>query len=534
MWYISKQRLVTQSFPPRRYAAFFWYAASIALLAHAGCGSPDPAAAPQPAPIQLRAAADGSSPPAPAPAQPPLNGASDRAAATPPDSLPPAIEVAKPPRSLGNLAGDGATAGGFDQPLPQAKPMQIDPGKVKAAGIRVLTGKHITLYTDLPSSPAVDELPAIFDAAVPQWATYFEVPAARTAGFKMSGFLMQEKNRFRGAGLLPAALPDFPNGLQSGHEFWLNEQKEDYYRRHLFLHEGCHGFMTLLLGGAGPPWYMEGLAEYTATHQWANGQLQLMVNPPAKEEAPGWGRVRMIQDLYAEGQLLTLDDIMQFDSRAHMRNEPYAWCWAAVTFLQNHPLTAEAFSALRSQVANRTPAFSTRFRQQLAADWPRITEAWQLFIVKMQYGYSVKREAVVYTKGAARLPSAGAAETARLQADRGWQSTGIKLQPATTYTITASGRYQIGTQPQIWWSEPPGVTLEYHDGVPRGMIVAALHNDENPLSGGVTPLLKSIKLGSGRQLTSGPGGVLYVRVNEAGNSLADNAGQFTISVKRVP
>ncbi len=37
------------------------------------------------------------------------------------------------------------------------------------AGFRRLTGQHLTLITDLPSAEAVDELPAVFDQAVPQW-----------------------------------------------------------------------------------------------------------------------------------------------------------------------------------------------------------------------------------------------------------------------------------------------------------------------------------------------------------------------------
>ncbi len=495
----------------------------LAAVALPGCGGSDPVA-PKPAPVQLRAS-DGQAPPA-------VVSAADTAPATPDVTEDPVAVVPKEPRNLGQLTGGDTEPGVFSTPLPAARPMTIVPGKVRAAGIRTIQGKYLTLYTDLPSSPAIDELPAVFDAAVPQWAAYFATPPDKVAAFKMSGFLMKDKNRFQAAGLIPDGLPEFPNGIQSGHEFWLNEQKEDYYRRHLLLHEGCHGFMTLLLGGAGPPWYMEGMAEYTATHSWENGRLQLMVNPQRKELAPGWGRVRMIQDLYARGELLTLDDIMRYDARAHLRNDPYAWCWAAVTFLQNHPLTREAFTGLRNKVRDRGLSFSTGFKQQLAAAWPKITAAWQLFIVNICYGYDVQREAVVYTQGPAKSPGTGAAQTATLRADRGWQSTGIQLLPGTAYKITAAGRYQIGTEPDVWWCQPPGVTLEYHDGNPAGMILVALHNDESPLQGGVTPLLKPLKLGAGRQLTSGPGGVLYVRVNEPGNALGDNAGEFKITVSR--
>ena len=41
-----------------------------------------------------------------------------------------------------------------------------------AAGFRQVAGKHLTLVTDLPPSPAVDELPRLFDAAFPRWCEY--------------------------------------------------------------------------------------------------------------------------------------------------------------------------------------------------------------------------------------------------------------------------------------------------------------------------------------------------------------------------
>ncbi len=44
---------------------------------------------------------------------------------------------------------------------------QIDRSKLARQGFRVLEGRHVTLVTDLESTPAVDELPTVVDAAVP-------------------------------------------------------------------------------------------------------------------------------------------------------------------------------------------------------------------------------------------------------------------------------------------------------------------------------------------------------------------------------
>lgn len=98
---------------------------------------------------------------------------------------------------------------------------EIDDAKVAAHGIRKLTGEHLTLYTDLPASPEIDELPHVFDAAVPQWQGSFGVAATKVAKWRIWGYLVQDKAKFQAAGLYPDDLPDFANGYQRGFEFWL-------------------------------------------------------------------------------------------------------------------------------------------------------------------------------------------------------------------------------------------------------------------------------------------------------------------------
>ena len=88
----------------------------------------------------------------------------------------------------------------------------IDEGRTSAAGIRKLEGKHLTLYTDLPSAPEVDELPTVFDLAVEPWCEYFRVDPKSAENWKMRGFLMDRRGRFEAIGLLPENLPPFLHG----------------------------------------------------------------------------------------------------------------------------------------------------------------------------------------------------------------------------------------------------------------------------------------------------------------------------------
>ena len=76
---------------------------------------------------------------------------------------------------------------------PQRRP--IDEAKASSYGIRKLSGKRLTLYTDV-SGEEIDRLPELFDQAFLQYCEYFHVPPDELAGWSMTGFLMKDKSRF--------------------------------------------------------------------------------------------------------------------------------------------------------------------------------------------------------------------------------------------------------------------------------------------------------------------------------------------------
>ena len=164
----------------------------------------------------------------------------------------------------------------------------------------------------------------------------------------MTGFLMQDKARFRQAGLLPPYVPALLPGYSINHELWLNEQPSDYYRRHLFLHEGTHGFMNTLLGGCGPAWYMEGLAELLGTHRWHEGRLTLGYMPANRDEVPYWGRSKLVKDAAEAGRARPLKEVVELALTSTNQVEGYAWSWAAATLLDHHPRYQKRFRRSRS------------------------------------------------------------------------------------------------------------------------------------------------------------------------------------------
>lgn len=411
----------------------------------------------------------------------------------------------------------------------------FEEGKITTAGIRKIEGKHLTIYTDVPDSPGVAELQTVFEAALPLWERYFGWPAGKLDDWKIVGCLIQDKERFLGSGLLPNNLPDFANGYARGSQFWWNEQPSDYYRRHLMLHEATHMVMDRFLGGMGPIWYMEGIAELISTHRWENNKLELAIMPPNRESVPYWGRVKMIRDGYAEQKAFSLQSIFRINPNEHFRPEMYGWAWGAATFLSEHPQTKEPFQNLLANTADRSIDFSLAFEKEIEPHIAQTNEDWQLFVADCDYGYDVARSVIVRSE-VHPLPIAG--ESITLQTDRGWQSSGIQLKAGQEVEVRAKGRYKLRkeTKPNEgmlnadWPCEPNGITIRYHRGLPLGTLLVAV-GDQPASANSITPLAKPEAVGLAKKLSSTADGTLYFCINEPSSGLHDNEGTVQINVQ---
>ena len=238
-------------------------------------------------------------------------------------------------------------------------PREIDARRLALAGLRALEGRYVRVVTDLPSSPGVEELPAVFDAAVPLWAEYFDVPLRQVQDARWLACVVGDREKFFAAGLMPEERPDFVSGYANGWEFWLAEQPSDYYRRHLLLHEGTHAFMQTQLGGAGAAWYMEGMAELLGTHAWRGGKLQLGVVPATREDAPMWGRVKPLRDAAAAGKAWPIERVLAVNNSRSMPPEEYAWTWLFASLLERNPQFHERFrGTARDACATRASPIS--------------------------------------------------------------------------------------------------------------------------------------------------------------------------------
>lgn len=393
-----------------------------------------------------------------------------------------------------------------------------------ARDVRELVSKHLTLLTDLPAGDDVDALPELFDQAFPQWCEYFGVDPAKHADWHVRACLMRTPERFAAAGLLPASVPEFRSGYALGDAVWCRDQASPYYRRHLLLHEGTHAFMHSLLGGVGASWYAEGIAELMATHSLVDGRLTLNVFPKSRDDFSKWGRIEIVATETAAGRAMSLPRVMAYDPKVDGENEWYGWCWALAAMLDHDPRTRDQFRRVPKLV--ESPHFDAGVAKLFGADWSRLAADWQVFSATIDYDYDFARMRVDFASGKSLAKDGAQVQVA---ADRGWQSSGVKLEAGKSYRVRAQGRYQVAREPRVWWCEPGGVTIRYYRGQPLGILLGVVYVGDaqaNATNDWAAPQ----PLGLGGVIKPDRSGTLYLRVNDAPDSLADNAGLIDVEI----
>ena len=415
---------------------------------------------------------------------------------------------------------------------------EIDDTLVKAAGIQKISGTHIDLYTDVRDEPTINELVTAFDQAVSQWCTYFGLSVESAELWKMRAFLIADRAnpvQFQRAGLMPADLPNFKAGFQRRHNFWLYLQPGNYYTRHLLLHEGTHGFMLWFLGGHGPAWYSEGMAELLGVHRWNENRLQLNHRLRSREEAEYWGRVKRIRDERNTENELDLEDVLNIPPTGFNKVRYYAWAWAGCEFFQNHPKTKQLFSKLPELAKLDEARFNREFLDLLGNNLEGLKRDWLLFINEIDYGYSVPRGCLSKaTPSSSRL---GSPQTKfQISAERSWQTTNQNVQQGERFRIKSSGEFVVGqSNPQTPWKcEANGITIQYHRGRPLGRLqVGVLDLNAKTAEQQVKGLLTPLDIGLSGVISAPTDGVLCFRINESPAFLDDNQGALEVVIEKL-
>ena len=412
----------------------------------------------------------------------------------------------------------------------------------RRAGLRVLEGEHLALATDRPArvGDGVEDLPRLFDEAFAAWCAHFQIDPTQHRDWRAFGCLVVDRERFRTAGLLPDGIPDFQAGFCQRHRFWMADQSNPAYRRHLLLHEGVHAFTLTLRSLDTPPWYTEGIAECLATHRLDDdnndGTTGHFVSTPLPQRAADveqLGRIEKLRALRAAGECPGLTDIFATPNVNHRDLSAYAGSWAAVAMLSLHPRHAPAFTA-----AERGPLdgnFNRRLMETTGWDGDQAKRDFDAFTDEIDYGYDFTRLGVDWTPGR----PLDVRQTISVAADRGWQNSGWALRKGARYSLQATGRYTIGFLPgdasgskRRLESEADGISLRWYRRRPLGRLLASQWV-EHPADGG-RPRFVVLATGPQEDFTAAVDGVVSLKINDAPGELADNEGQLTVEIRPKP
>lgn len=430
-----------------------------------------------------------------------------------------------------------------------------DDERLARMGIRRYASRRLILYTDIAAEKAAN-LPPLIDQAYDAWVEYFgELPPDRErSDWQITGYLIGDRALFDRAGLIPDDLPPFINGRHRGREFWMFDQQEDYYRRHLLIHEATHCYMTTMPDIAMPLWYLEGMAELFGTHRIeADGRVRFRVMPHDRENFAGLGRIGLVQRDFARRGYRRFAELESLKPDDFLENDAYAWSWAICYFFDTHPRCARQFRELGRRLG--TAPFNELLRAvfdvpsdsrqaELGRAAAEIASDWAVFAGNLEEGFDLERGATTFRPG--QPLARGDVAQFSVRADRGWQSTGVLLEAGTRYEITAVGRFTLAREPRPWTSEPAGITFRYHAGRPLGELLAAVRDETPPAphrtKGGAgvadtafgraaDSLLEVFPIGSRATLTAPHSGTLYLRLNDSWAELADNEGTVDVTIR---
>ncbi len=430
-----------------------------------------------------------------------------------------------------------------DSPPPTVRPERIvrpddrrprhDDARLADAGIHIFASKRLKLYTDIEPEEA-RPLPALVDQLYVELEAYLGPLPPDIAGsdFQISGFLIQDLALFRELGLIPE---DFTieHGAQRRNEFWMRDQEFNYYRRHLLLHEATHCFMNFMPGVDAPLWYLEGMAEYFGAHQ-LHGEMPatFRVMPTSPHDFAGFGRISIIRKDVAANKTLSIPAMMALTASDFVVPDPYGWSWALCAFLDGTPRYHERFQKLSG--FTQGTQFVRLFAESFDEDQRDLATEWRLFQGNLQYGYDIARAAIDFKPGIP-LKDEQTKQAVIVEACRGWQSSCVLLEEGQTYEVAAAGRFTLtdsSSTSKPWVSEPRGISFRYFDGRPIGTLLGCLRTESGPAGGLDDSMLHVIELGSECKFKAPVTGTLYLRLNDAWNSLYDNQGQVNVVIRR--
>jgi hypothetical protein len=379
-------------------------------------------------------------------------------------------------------------------------------GKKNKAGanstVQTYPSPHFLLHTDLPPGEARELLKQL-EVEVKLIAVYWGRPPSGILECYVAKDLATWPEQLLNS-MEPKGIAKIREGagvclgttMSAGDRFMAKARVYAVSKEGVPLHEAVHGYCLQTFGRSGPHWYAEGMAELG--HYWLNGKKGVNANP-------------YVIKYLRESPPRQLADLIVTDEELGGTWQDYAWWWFLCHLLENNPNYSAEFRALGPELL---AGKDTGFRQVFGARIKELTFEYGFFLQHLETGYRVDLCSWDWKRKFFTL-IAGRAVSATIQANRGWQPSGLTVSANTRYEYSATGTWRTGKDAE---TVDVGGASEG-----RGRLVGILMKDYQ--------LGEEFELGQSGSFTAPADGNLYLRCRAVWNKLADNSGRITVKFR---
>lgn len=387
------------------------------------------------------------------------------------------------------------------KPAPQAKPKPPEPTEEekRAAKPADYRSANFLVHTDLTPSEA-QELLERLETMLKLISTYWGRPSSGV----IECYVVRDLSKFPADAIPPMGRMKIEEGagvtisqkMTVGNKFMAKAMVYSVPDRGVPQHEAVHAYCQQTFGDVGPTWYSEGMAEMG--NYWVKDDPSVQAEP-------------IVLKYLKSTQPRSLREIVEPEQPPGTWQE-YAWRWALCHVLANNTNYAPRFRPLGIGMLTGQPV---SFAQVYAPMADQISFEYLFFIEHMDTGYRADLCSWDWRKKFLPLGDGGRSVAARINAPRGWQPTGLKVEAGVKYAYEAKGDWHIGDGAKV---DANGAA----DG--RGRLVGVLFKDFK--------LGEPFELGVSGVWEAPADGDLYLRCRDGWCEIADNSGTMLVKVKR--
>ena len=261
-------------------------------------------------------------------------------------------------------------------------------------------------------------------------------------------------------------------------------------------HEAVHAFCYLTFGDTGPVWYAEGLAEMG--NYWKPDELAVNIDP-------------VVIGYLTTAEPKKLTEIVKAGQVTGDSWQAYSWRWALCHMLAANPNYADRFKALGiNMMSGKGGSFESAYGN-IAQE---ISFEYDQFVKNFGNGYRVDLCAWDWKTRAKKLIGRRKVR-AKIDAQAGWQASGIQVESSKEYEFNTSGTWSINGTSEA--------TDANGNASGNGRLIGVVMRNFE--------LSQPFELGHSGTFKPPHDGTLYLRCRDAWTELADNEGTVTVELR---